>query len=42
MIKIFSPNDTDFTTNGDAVIKASRAVVTKVDNGDYFKSRMWR
>jgi len=36
MIKIFSPNDTDFTTNGDAVIKASRAVVTKVDNGDYF------
>lgn len=36
MIKIFSPTDTDFTTNGDAVIKASRAVVTKVDNGDYF------
>lgn len=36
MIKIFSPTDTVFTTNGDAVVNATRAVVTKVDNGDYF------
>lgn len=36
MIKVFSPTDRDFSTNGDAVIKATRAVVTKVDNGDYF------
>jgi phage minor structural protein len=38
MIKVFSPTDRDFSTNGDAVIKATRAVVTKVDNGDYFLS----
>lgn len=36
MIKIFSPTDTDFTSNGDAIIKATRAVVKKVDNGDYY------
>lgn len=36
MIKIFSPTDTVFTSNGDAVVNATRAVVTKVDNGDYF------
>lgn len=36
MIKIFSPTDRDFTTNGDAVVIASRAIVHKVDNGDYY------
>jgi phage minor structural protein len=36
MIKVFSPTDTIFTTNGDAVINATRAVVHKVDNGDFY------
>lgn len=36
MIKVFSPTDTVFTTNGDAVINATRAVVHKVDNGDFY------
>ena len=36
MIRVFSPTDKDFTTNGDAVINATLALVTKVDNGDYY------
>ena len=36
MIRVFSPTDTIFTTNGDAVILATRAVVHKVDNGDFY------
>ena len=36
MIKIFAPADTDFSSNGDIVIQATRAVVHKVDNGDYY------
>ena len=36
MIKVFSPTDKVFNTNGDAVINATRAVVHKQDNGDYF------
>ena len=36
MIKIFSPTDRDFLTNGDAVIKPTRAVVKKQDNGDFY------
>ena len=36
MIKVFSPTDTTFTSNGDAVIQATRAVVHKVDNGDFY------
>ena len=36
MIKVFSATDTDFRTNGDIVIKATRANVHKVDNGDYY------
>lgn len=36
MIKIFSPTDNTFTSNGDAVINPTRAVVHKVDNGDYY------
>lgn len=35
MIRVFSPTDTDFTTNGEVVIKATRAVVHKADNGDF-------
>lgn len=36
MIKIFSPTDRVFTSNGDAVINPTRAVVHKEDNGDYY------
>lgn len=36
MIKIFSPTDKVFSSNGDIVIKATRANVHKVDNGDYY------
>lgn len=36
MLKVFSPVDTTFTSNGDAVIQATRAVIHKVDNGDYY------
>lgn len=36
MLKIFQAGDTVFTSNGDAVIKATRAVVRKEDNGEYF------
>ena len=36
MIRIFAPSDTDFTSNGDAVIQATRAAVRKVDNGDFY------
>lgn len=36
MIKIFSPTDKVFNSNGDAVVNATRAVIHKVDNGDYY------
>ena len=36
MIRIFAPSDTDFTSNGDAVINATLAVVHKADNGDFY------
>lgn len=36
MLRVFSPSDTDFTSNGDVVIQAMLAVVHKADNGDYF------
>lgn len=36
MLRVFSPSDTDFTSNGDVVIQATLAVVHKTDNGDYF------
>lgn len=36
MIRIFAPSDTDFTTNGDAVILPTYAVIHKVDNGDFY------
>lgn len=35
MIKVFSPIDTIFTSNGDAVIVGLRAVIRKEDNGIY-------
>lgn len=36
MLRVFSPSDTDFTSNGDAVIQATLAVVHKQDNGDFY------
>ena len=36
MLRVFSPSDTDFTSNGDVVIQATLAVVHKSDNGDYY------
>ena len=36
MIRIFSATDQDFTNNGDVVISATRAVVHKTDNGDFY------
>lgn len=36
MLRVFSPSDTDFTSNGDVVIQSTLAVVHKEDNGDYY------
>ena len=36
MIRVFGPNDTDFSSNGDCVILPAKAKVTKKDNGDYY------
>lgn len=36
MIKAFKATDTDFTSNGDAIIQATRARVYNSDNGDYY------
>lgn len=36
MIRIFSSTDTDFTTNGDVIVKATRAAIHKQDNGDFY------
>lgn len=36
MLRVFSPNDKDFTSNGDVVIQATLAVVHKQDNGDFY------
>lgn len=36
MLRVFSPSDTVFTSNGDAVISAARSIVRKVDNGDFY------
>lgn len=36
MIKIFSPTDTTFESNGDVVVNATRSIIHKVDNGDYY------
>lgn len=36
MIRIFGQTDTTFTTNGDCVLIASKAVVHKYENSDYY------
>ena len=36
MIKLFGTTDTDFSSNGDAVIQPFKAKVHKADNGDYY------
>lgn len=36
MIRVFSPNDKIFTSNGDVVIQPFKAKVHKEDNGDYY------
>lgn len=36
MLRVFSPVDTSFTSNGDKVITPLLAVIHKVDNGDYY------
>lgn len=36
MIRVFSPTDTDFSSNGDIVVKPLRAKVYKEDNGSFY------
>lgn len=36
MIKIFSPTDKSFSSNGDVVLRPLKAKVHKEDNGDYY------
>lgn len=36
MIRIFSPNDKIFTSDGDSVIQPLKPKVHKADNGDYY------
>ena len=36
MIRVFSPTDTDFSSNGDVVLRPYKAKVHKKDNGDYY------
>lgn len=36
MIKVFLPEDRDFTSNGEVVVKPFYAFVNKVDNGDFY------
>lgn len=36
MIRVFSPDDKIFTSNGDAVIKPFKAKVHKEDNGSFY------
>lgn len=36
MIKVFNAVDTDYSTNGDAVIMPTKARVKNADNGDYY------
>lgn len=36
MIRIFSPTDTTFSTNGDIVVKPTKARVRKADNSDFY------
>ena len=36
MIRVFGQTDTDFSTNGDCVLKPFRAKIHKEDNGDFY------
>ena len=36
MIRVFSPTDTDFSSNGDVVLRPYKAKIHKEDNGDYY------
>ena len=36
MVKLFSSTDKTFETNGDKIIKATKAKVHKEDNGDFY------
>lgn len=36
MIKLFQEQDTNFSTNGDLIVKPTRAVVHKEDNGSFY------
>lgn len=36
MIKLFFSNDSDFSSNGEVTIKALKAKIHKVDNGEYY------
>ena len=36
MIKLFGVTDTSFSSNGDMVINAKKAIVHKEDNGDFY------
>lgn len=36
MIKLFSPEDTDFSSNGEVVLKATKARVFNSDNGEFY------
>lgn len=38
MIRIFGSTDNVFTSNGDVVLNAAKAKITKQDNGDYYLS----
>lgn len=38
MIKVFSPTDRSFSSNGDVILKPYKAIVHKQDNGDYYLS----
>lgn len=36
MIRVFGPTDKSYTSNGDAVVQATKATVHKEDNGDFY------
>ena len=36
MIRAFGKTDRDFSSNGDIIVKATKAKLHKVDNGDFY------
>lgn len=36
MLRVFSPTDNDYSSNGDVVVRPTRATVHKEDNGDFY------